>query len=225
MSIGFKIIENFERPDPKLVKQFRNIPVANIDDQMHRIYAVDPGIKPLNKTPLCGVAFTVKAPSGDNLMFHKAMDIAQPGDIIVVEGVGIAERAFSGEIMAHYAMFKKLGGFVIDGYVRDLEATSQLSFPVYARGIEPNGPLKNGPGEINVPVAIGGQVIFPGDIIVGDQDGLIAIRPEYAEEVLGKAKALVEAEIIKKQKLDSGINGLNRAWIQKTLEASDCSYE
>lgn len=214
---GYRIFTHVERPDKELVELFRGIPVPNIDDQMGRIYCVDSGIRPLNKTPLLGCAITVKAPSGDNLMFHKALDMAEEGDIIVVCGVGEGERSFSGEIMAHYAMYRKLGGFVVDGYVRDLESCQELPFPIYARGIEPNGPYKFGPGEINVPVAIGGQVVFPGDILVGDQDGLIVIRPDDAAAVAAKARKLLESEDKKKAGLDAGINTLDRTWMDKVI--------
>jgi len=214
---GYRIFTQVNRPDKALIELFRGIPVPNIDDQMGRIYCVDAAIRPLNSTPLLGCAITVKAPSGDNLMFHKAMEMAQEGDIIVVSGIGGGERSFSGEIMAHYAMYRKLGGFVVDGYVRDLEACQQLPFPIYARGIEPNGPYKFGPGEINVPVAIGGQVVFPGDILVGDQDGIVVIRPEDAPVVAEKARKLLESEDRKKAGLDAGVNTLDRTWMDKVI--------
>ena len=222
MSAGNRIIVNFKRPPREMIELFRDVPVANIDDQMGRMYAVDGGIKPLNKVPLLGPAFTVRAPAGDNLMFHKALDMAQEGDILVISGIGGVDRAFSGEGMIRYAMLKKLGGFVVDGYVRDLEATQNLPFPVYARGIQPNGPLKNGPGEINLPVAIGGQVVRPGDILVGDQDGLVVIRPEDAEAVAPAARALQEAEVVKFGGLAKGINTFKREWIASGLERNKC---
>lgn len=225
MNVGFRIITNFERPDRKLVERFRGLSAANLDDQMHRLFALDSGIKPFNKTPLCGTAFTVKAPAGDNLMFHKALDMAQEGDIIVVSGVCGGERSFSGEIMARYAKFKKLAGFVIDGYIRDQANIKKMDFPVYARGSAPNGPLKNGPGEINVPVACGGQVIFPGDILVGDADGVVVIRPEYAEQILEATLKLEAAEMNKIAGLNKGVNTLNREWIARALEMNNCTIE
>ncbi len=222
---GYRIFTQVNRPNPELIELFRGIPVPNIDDQMGRIYCVDSGLRPLNKTPLLGCAFTVKAPAGDNLMFHKALDMAQEGDIIVVSGIGNADRSFSGEIMVHYAMYRKLGGFVVDGYVRDLESCQELPFPIYARGIQPNGPYKNGPGEINVPVAIGGQVVFPGDILVGDQDGLLVIRPVDAPAIAEKARNLLNAEDKKKDGLDSGVNTLDRSWIDKNISQGNYTID
>ena len=220
-NLGFRIFRDVERPEKALIEKFRNLPVANIDDNMGRIACVDTAIKPFNKAKLLGCAFTVKAPQGDNLMFHKALDIAQEGDIIVVAGGGNTERSLCGEIMMNYAKLKRLGGFLIDGVIRDVEATRTLDFPVYAKGVNPNGPYKNGPGEINVPVAIGGQVIFPGDIIIGDEDGIIAIRPKDALELLDKVKKFNNNEQITLVNLEKGI-GMDRAWIDKKLSTSDC---
>ena len=222
MSVGNRIYTEFSRPPKALIASFRDVPVANIDDSMGRLYAVDARIRPLNNMRLHGTAFTVKAPSGDNLMFHKALDMAQEGDVIVVSGIGGGERSFSGEGMIRYALFRKLGGFVVDGFIRDKEGSAELPFPVYARGTQPNGPLKYGPGEINVPVAIGGQVVFPGDILVGDEDGIVVICPADAEEVAAAAKKLAEAEKVKFSGLSQGINTFNRQWIADHLAANRC---
>ena len=179
MSLGCRIRRNFERPSKELVETFRGIPVANIDDNCGRIAAVDSSIYPLNpKARLLGTAFTVNAPAGDNLLFHKALDMAQPGDVIVLANKGSMSRALCGEIMSNYAKSRGIAGIIIDGCVRDSYTLSQMDFPVYAKGITPNGPYKNGPGEMNFPVSFAGIVINPGDIIVGDSDGLLAIKPD-----------------------------------------------
>lgn len=215
-NLGFRIFKDIDRPEKELIEQFRDLPVANIDDNMGRIACVDTAIKPFNKAKLLGCAFTVKAPQGDNLMFHKALDMAQEGDILVIAGGGNTERSLCGEIMMNYAKMKKLGGFLIDGVIRDVDSTRELDFPVYAKGANPNGPYKNGPGEINVPVAIGGQVVFPGDIIVGDEDGVIVIRPEDALELLEKVRKFNDNEKIILENLENGI-GMDRTWIDKKL--------
>ena len=188
--VGFREWKSIKtRVDKALLLRFADIPVPNIDDNMGRLYAVSSAIRPYNTARLLGQAFTVKAPQGDNLMFHRALDLAQPGDILVVDGMGGTDRALCGEVMIQYAIQRGLGGFLIDGCVRDSEAIARLDFPVYARGLNPNGPYKNGPGEINVPVSIGGIAVLPGDIIVGDSDGVVVIRPEDAEAVAEKAEA------------------------------------
>lgn len=195
MPAGCKIKRNFERPAKELVEAFRGIPVANIDDNMGRIAAVDASIFPLNpNAKILGTAFTVNAPAGDNLLFHKALDMAQPGDVIVLANKGSMSRSLCGEIMSSYAKSRGIAGIIIDGCVRDSAALREMDFPVYAKGVTPNGPYKNGPGEMNFPVSFAGIIINPGDIIVGDADGLLVVRPEDAEEIAKKAKAWHDSE-------------------------------
>jgi RraA family protein len=193
-NIGCKIISNFQRPDRKLVELFKDLPVANIDDCMNRTAAVDPAINPLNKATLLGTAFTVKVPEGDNLMFHKAMDLAQPGDVIVIDAGGDTKRAIFGELMVTYCKSRGIAGVIVDGSVRDADALSEMDIAVYAKGITPNGPYKNGPGEINTPITFGGKVVCPGDIIVGDGDGIVVIRPEEAEFIAEQTRKVGEKE-------------------------------
>ena len=126
MAVNCRIRKNFPRPDRALVEAFRGIPVANIDDCMNRMAAVDARLEPMNHAPLLGVAFTVKCPAGDNLMFHKALDLAQPGDVLVIAAGGSMSRALCGEIMATYAKSRGLAGFIIDGCVRDRDELAQF---------------------------------------------------------------------------------------------------
>lgn len=192
-NVGFRQYNNIKRADHALVELFRGIPTPNIDDNMNRMFSLR-GLKPYNQTPLLGTAFTVRVPAGNNLMFNRAIDLAQPGDVIVVDGGGYMERALCGEIMMTYAKKRGIAGFIINGCIRDVEATAEIDFPVYALGQNPNGPMKNGPGEINTPVVCGGMVIMPGDILVGDADGIVVIRPEDAAEVAEKAVKQNEGE-------------------------------
>lgn len=223
-NVGCRIRKNFERPAKELVEMFRDVPVANIDDCMNRIAAVDSKLKPMNKARLLGTAFTVKAPAGDNLMFHKALDMAQPGDVLVIATFGSQSRSLCGEIMTRYAMSKGLAGIVVDGCIRDSVEIGEITdFPVYAKGVTPNGPYKNGPGEINFPVSCGNQVICPGDILVGDGDGLLVIKPEEAKELAEKAKKISESEKDQFASIAAG-TGLNRAWIDEKLESLGVEY-
>lgn len=191
---GFRIFTNVERPDRALVERFRGIPSSNINDMMNRLYNTDASIKSLNHLPMLGTAITVRAPLGDNLMFHRALDIAQPGDVLVVDGGGCMERSFAGEIIITYAEKKGLAGIVVNGALRDLDGILRSSMPVYAKGITPQGPFKNGPGEINVPVCCGGVVVLPGDILVGDLDGVVVIRKEDAPYIIDKAQEKLAKE-------------------------------
>jgi RraA family protein len=145
-------------------------------------------LNPLTTTQLLGTAITVKVPIGDNLLFHEALDIALPGDVIVVDGAGDLNRSLAGELMMRFAQEKGLAGVIVDGCVRDLQGIQTLTMPVYAIGITPQGPYKNGPGEVNVPIACAGQVVFPGDILVGDRDGIVVIRAEIAHELASIAQ-------------------------------------
>lgn len=191
---GFRIFTNVERPDRALVERFRGIPSSNINDMMNRLYNTDASIKSLNHLPMLGTAITVRVPLGDNLMFHRALDIAQPGDVLVVDGGGCMERSLAGEIMITYAEKKGLAGIVVNGALRDLDGILRSSMPVYAKGITPQGPFKNGPGEINVPVCCGGVVVLPGDILVGDLDGVVVIRKDDAPYIIDKAQEKLAKE-------------------------------
>lgn len=141
---------------------------------------------------------------GDNLMIHKALDMAKPGDIIVVDGEGCTDRSLAGEIMFTYAHQRGLNGFVFDGAIRDLDGARNVAMPVYAKAVTPQGPFKHGPGEINVPICCGGQVVFPGDILVGDADGIVVIRPSYAAELAAVSRQKVDSETVKLGKMRAG---------------------
>lgn len=221
---GCVIVMDFERPDVGLIESFRDIPVANIDDCMNRTAAVSYRIKPLNKARLLGPAFTVKVPEGDNLMFHKAMDMAKPGDVIVIDAGGDPSRAIFGALMINYCKVRGLGGVIVDGSVRDSEELAELDFPVYAIGTTPNGPYKNGPGEINTTITFGGKVVHPGDIIVGDQDGIVVIRPEDAAEIARNANALLENENgIMNKILNEG--SYVRPWVDEKIQSLQCDIK
>ena len=183
---GRRIYTKINRPDRELVEKFRGIPSSNIGDMMNRMYNMYGDLRCYTKgnISMVGTAITVHVPEGDNAMLHRAMDLAEPGDVIVLNGGGCISRALCGEIMFNYAHSKGIAGFVLDGSIRDADALQELPFPVYAKSVTPQGPWKCGCGEINVPIACCGQVVFPGDIIVGDPDGVVVIRPEFAEEAL-----------------------------------------
>jgi len=224
MSIGCRIRKNIIRPNKKLIEAFRGIPVANIDDCMNRIACLDANIQPINHTPLLGVAFTVRCPAGDNLMLHKAMDLAKPGDVIVVAAAGSMSRSICGDIMSTYCKSRGVVGFIIDGCIRDHdELSAYTDFAVYARGVTPNGPYKNGPGEINFPVSVGGIVITPGDILIGDGDGVVVIRPE---EAAGLAKAAAIVHDKEEKQLTAIRNGKEypRPFVDEVLKRINVEY-
>ena len=222
MSVGCKIIRDFERPDPELVELFRGMAVANIDDCMGRTAAVASAIVPLGKGQLLGTAITVQVAPGDNLMFHAAMDLAKPGDVFVIDAGGYTDRAIFGELMATYCKTKGVRGIVCDGAVRDAQSMAEMEdFYVYAKAVTPDGPYKNGPGQVNVPVVVGGRVVHPGDIVVGDADGVLFIRPEDARQIAEATKAVErkEAEIMSHIVNDGTYI---RPWVDAMLKQIGC---
>jgi RraA family protein len=219
-NVGMRINESIIRPDQGLIDLFKDIPVANIGDSMNRAFCMHPSIRPYNACPLLGPAFTVKVRPGDNLLLHKALDLAAPGDIIVVDGQGDMSNALIGELMVLWAIKRQLGGLVIDGAIRDVSRLKTVDLPVYAAGVTPAGPYKEGPGEINFPVMCGGVVVHPGDIIVGDADGVIVIKPEDAHSVFEKASAKSKAEHQTMVEIESG--SWDRTWVDATLAAKGC---
>jgi RraA family protein len=221
-NIGCKIISDFKRPSKELLSAFKDLPVANIDDCMNRTAALSERIRPIGRGGIVGPAFTIKVPMGDNLMLHKAMDMTQPGDVIIIDAGGCKNRAIFGELMATYMQKRGVAGIIVDGSIRDSSALAEMEdFPVYASGISPNGPYKNGPGEINVPISIGGQVVTPGDIIVGDDDGIIVIKPEIAEELLAKTKEVMKKEEKIMKKIINECSYV-RPWVDEILNNIGC---
>ena len=193
-NLEYTVNLDFARPDSKLLAAFEGMPSAGICDCLGRMAALDSAIVPMNTEKLLGPAFTVKVPEGDNLMVHMALDLANPGDILVVDAGGAAGRAIIGELMARYAEVRGLGGIIIDGAVRDVAALAELRIPVYAVAVTPAGPYKNGPGQIGVSISVGGQVISAGDILAGDEDGVVVVRPHEAEAVAPAVRALMDRE-------------------------------
>lgn len=218
---GFRILPFGPQPDPALLARLAAVATAHLSDNMHRMQAVEAQIRPMHKGgKLAGPALTVRVPPGDNLMVHKAIDMCRPGDVIVVDAGGITAQAIIGEIMSLLAETRGAAGMVIDGAIRDAGAIAASAFPVYARGVTHRGPYKNGPGEINVPVSIGGLVVRPGDIVVGDEDGLLAIAPDEAPQLAEAAAAYARKEEDILAAIRAG--ALDRSWVDATLEQKGC---
>lgn len=198
--IGNRIFPNAAQADPATIEAFRSSATAIISDNLERVPGAI-GLRPFHKTGevMIGTALTVRVPAGDNLFIHKALDQIRPGDVLVVDGEGHENRALVGEIMTSIGASRGAVGFVINGSIRDAGALAQSSFPCFARSAIHRGPYKNGPGEINVPVSIGGFVIEPGDIVVGDEDGIVAFPQSIAGELLNRVRTQEarEAEIMK----------------------------
>ncbi|MDB5891365.1 MAG: regulator of ribonuclease A-like protein [Polaromonas sp.] len=218
---GFSIHKNEVRVSKDIVEKFRAIPVANVSDCMSRISAGGPMLRPMHKSGvLAGPAFTVKTRPGDNLMIHKALDMARPGDVIVVDGGADLTNALIGEIMVSYAQSRGAAGIVINGAIRDYDMISQGHFPVFAKGVTHRGPYKDGPGEINGIISIDGMVICPGDLIVGDADGLLCVPYAAADEIYAAANAKHAAETVTIEQIRDGT--LDTSWVDKALARLNC---
>ena len=221
---GFRVLKRQRSVDPDLVRQLAELPVANVGDCMARMTAAGPRLRPMHAAGrMAGPALTVKSRPGDNLMVHKAIELARPGDVIVVDAGGDLTNAVIGEIMVFMATRVGLAGFVINGAIRDADAIRAGTLPVFAAGVTHRGPYKDGPGEINVPVAIDGMVIEPGDLMIGDGDGVLCVAYGSAQTLLeaGRAKAAAEAEMI--AQIEAGT--YSAAWVNATLQRGGCTVE
>lgn len=218
MSIGFRILTAARRAPDELMNRFFEVPTAHASDSMHRLFAAGACLRPLHKGgKLVGNALTVRVRPGDNLMVHKAIDIASRRDVIVVDAGGDLSQAIIGEMMMRHAQKRGVAGFVINGAVRDLSTISADDFPVYAAGVTHRGPYKTGPGEINVGVSVAGMVVNPGDIVLGDADGVVAVPLDDAEAILERAAALRQAEERKMREILAGT--VDRSWVDAELKA------
>ncbi len=221
MTIGFRILERKKKVALNIAKEFLTLPVANVSDSMWRLTAGGSRLRPMHKSgQMAGPALTVKSRPGDNLMLHKAIDMAEPGDIIVCDAGGDLTNSLMGELMLAHAMKRGVGGFVLDGAVRDVEAFLDVNLPVFAAGVSHRGPYKDGPGEINVSVAIDGMVIEPGDLVIGDWDGVLSIPLDDVDSILKKTNEKQAAEAVDMAKIEA--DEWDRSWVDKTLIDRGC---
>ena len=212
-----RILDIPKRPDAKLVAELAKMVTPHLSDSMERLYAGGPRLRPMHKSgKLAGPAYTVKTTPGDNLLVHKALDAAQKGDVIVVDAGGICENAIIGELMMSRARQRGVAGIVIWGAIRDSAEIGEGTYPVYASGVTHRGPYKNGPGEINVPINMGGMAVNPGDIIIGDADGLVAVPQEQADRILKSAQGILAKETAAMKEIVAGT--VDRSWVDKTLK-------
>ena len=217
MSASMRILDIPKRPEPRLIAEFAKMVTPHLSDSMERLYAGGPRLRPMHREgKLAGPAFTVKTAAGDNLLVHKALDSARPGDVIVVDAGGFLDNAIIGELMMSRARQRGVAGMVIWGAIRDSAEIGAGSYPVFAAGVTHRGPYKNGPGEINVPVVIGGMAVNPGDIIIGDADGLVVISLDQAAKILASAKAILAKETAMMKQIQDGT--VDRAWVDKALK-------
>lgn len=199
------VIRNHPRPSDELLERFKDQQPATLHESMGKRGALDNDIRPAwLGTRICGSALTVHCRPGDNLMLHKAVSIAQPGDVLVVSADGFTEGGMWGEIITVAAMQKGIRGIVTDGGIRDTMPIHALGFPMYSRGISMKGTTKVTGGTINQPIVIGGVRVCPGDIVVGDNDGVVIVPLEEAETVLAASIAREMNEAVVMDRIRNG---------------------
>jgi RraA family protein len=219
---GFRISTSIPRPNVNVVEMFSEFSSADISDQLNRLYGVERTIRQIAgpDRPLVGPACTVKVFPGDNLMVHKALDIAKPGDVIVVDAGGSIKNAVLGDIISTKANHRGIAGFVVDGYVRDAAGIRPLGLSVFARGENMIGPLHRGPGEINFPVCCGGIVVSPGDIIVADSGGVVVVPRDHVTLVHERLVAQRERQAVYLANVKRGV--FSNAWVDQMLADGGC---
>ncbi|MBI2115582.1 MAG: RraA family protein [candidate division NC10 bacterium] len=212
-----------ERAPKDLIEQFAKYPTGNIVDAMGRFGAMDPGIKPVGPgMKFAGSALTVRIRACDNLVIYKALDLAQPGDVLVIATNNFQGAATWGDLTSMIAKAKGVVGVVTDGMVRDVDGICQVGLPVFARGVTPNSPFKDGQGEVNFAVTCGGVAVRPGDILVGDGDGVVVIPREDWDEVQKGVAKVVEKEHQTVANIQAG--KLIPDWVAKTLAERGCTF-
>ena len=214
------IRRDFERVSPEVIRAASGYAASILADVAGRRGALDGRIAPLAPSMrICGPAFTVEVRAGDNLMIHAAMALAKPGDVLVIDGKSDTTCALMGSIMLNACKVLQLGGVVIDAAIRDTEELRELGFPVFAVGASPNGPTKFIPGRINWPISCGEIAVQPGDLIVGDADGITVVEREKAASLLPLAAKKVADERQRIADITGG-GAIRPKWLEAALVAA-----
>ena len=213
------VITKVEQVPQEMVEKFRKLAVATVYEASGRYGDVDCRIKPIHKgIKICGSVLTVQCHPRDNLMLHKALEIAKPGEIIVAATGGHPNAGYWGDLMATSAVARDVGGLAIDGCIRDSEEIIEMGFPVFSRGVAITGTVKNTLGKVNHPIIFGGIQVKPGDLILGDDDGMVVVEQSRIREVYEKACSRVEKEVEKAKVLKSGVSSVEFNGLDKKFE-------
>jgi len=225
MTYGYRVFSQFERPSPELVSQFAGTASPDLADVMQKAGVIGGGISPIYEpmAAFVGTAVTVSAPTGGFYIIKMAMEMTQPGDVLVIAARGNMSYALLGGNICLGLKRRGLAGMIVDGAVRDVDEIEAVGLPVHARGLAINISPKAEPGEVNVPVAVGHCVVFPGDIIVADREGIVAVPPVYAEEISHKLSQLKDWHASVQPVLERG-EVTNIAAIRQELEQSGCEF-
>ncbi|MBF0522451.1 MAG: 4-carboxy-4-hydroxy-2-oxoadipate aldolase/oxaloacetate decarboxylase [Candidatus Omnitrophica bacterium] len=220
-----KVIKNFKRPSSEMVKKFKEIPASIVSDCLNRYSAMNGEIKPIFEgIRVCGPALTIQNMSGNNMMSHLALTFAQPGDVIVIDGRGYLGNAIWGGVQASYAAKRGIAGLVVDGAIRDVEDMRRMKFPVYCKGITPAGPHKGWADSVNVPIQCGSIPVHPGDLIVGDDDGVAVIPLADVESIYQECLERIKKEESWMKKIAQGESSLDAVGLRESLNKMEIEY-
>ncbi|MFK8243480.1 MULTISPECIES: RraA family protein [unclassified Facklamia] len=204
---GFRIGPDINRTENiEIYSKLKLFGTPALSDGLNKFNTLSSSIKPIQSgIKIAGPAITVKLRPADNLMLHKAISIAKEGDVIVVDTGGTYNYSILGDLMATSAFKKGIAGFVIDGCIRDIDELIEKKFPVFTCGVTPAVGDKDGPGEINYPISCGNVVVMPGDYIVGDDNGVVVIPPDFVNQIVEKTIAKLEYEERRKKEIENNI--------------------
>jgi len=210
-STTLTIKKNFKRPSKSQVNAFKNFQTGNVVDAMNGRGSLSGNIKPLNAkySSFVGVALTSYCGPSDNLASIAAIGIAKKGDVVIAATDAFSGSAVMGDLMLGIAKNRGVKAFVTDGFVRDIKGINNLALPCFCSGVIPNSPARNGPGTVGVSVVCGGITINSGDIILGDQDGVVVVPLEIIDTVLEKLKFVVKLEKEMEKKVNNGLKSIS----------------
>lgn len=221
---GFRINTEIHRPSPDICAAFAGFTTADISDQLNRQYTLAHDIHNIvNEDCFSGPAVTVKVFPGDNLMLHKAVDIVQPGDVVVIDASGSTSNAVIGDLIASKLKHKGVVGVIVDGLARDLPDLKTVGLPIFAKGVSPIGPLHRGPGELNFSICCGGTVVSPGDIVVADNIGAVIVHQNFANDLLQTLQLTKNSRAEYEKSVRQGV--FNNDWVETTLQNSRCAIQ
>jgi RraA family protein len=221
--IGLRVNTQWVRCTLPEEKDIAGVSASHVSDSMHRRSGGDSRLRPFHRSGvLMGPALTVKTRAGDNLMIHKAVQMAAPGDVIVIDGSGDTSRALIGDLLVTAAQARGVAGFVIDGAVRDSDTLLEMNFPVFAVAANHVGPYKQGPGEIGFPIAVAGMVVQPGDLVYADHDGVVCVPRADMEAVIAAARRKRDAEAVQREGERAGT--IDKSWIDRQLADLGCTF-
>ena len=214
-----KIIKDIKRPSADWIERFKPIPSSIISDCLNRYYGMTGEIRPIFEgSRICGPAVTIQSMAGNNIMSHYALTFAEPGDVLVIDARGYLGNAVWGGVQAAYAAKRQVAGLVVDGAIRDIEDMRRMRFPVYCKGVTPAGPHKGWADSINVPIQCGGIPVHPGDLIVGDDDGVTVIPLEMLDSVYEESIKRIKTEELWLEKIEKGASSLDAVGLRHILE-------